>query len=294
MADRKRTEPDWQDLRVFLALARHGSLSAAARALSVTHATIGRRIRSLEASVGERLVERRPDGYVLTDAGTEALAVASDVEVAIRTLGRGGDEDAPRGLVRVTAPPALALGFLAKRLARLPGEFPGLDVELATDLRVVSLERHEADVAVRLGKPKDGDVVAALLASMGFGFYGTPEVCRKVEGGGEPEFIGFDEANSSLPEAAWLTSRFPRARVAFRANNHFAQAIAARAGAGLALLPHYIGRVDGDLRLIPQQGAPPPREAWLVTRRQNKALSVRAVGEFIARIFAEEWTLFEP
>src|SRR5262245_61951538 len=127
MADKKRTEPDWQDLRVFLALGRHGSLSAAARALSVNHATIARRIHSLEATLGEKLVERRAEGYVLTPAGTRALAAASDMETAIQTLGRAGADDTPRGLVRVNAPPALVHGFLVARLAQVPAQHPGLD-----------------------------------------------------------------------------------------------------------------------------------------------------------------------
>jgi molybdate transport repressor ModE-like protein len=82
MADEKRTEIDWQDLRIFLALGRHGSLSAAARAVGVNHATIARRLRSLEDSLGEKLIERRPEGFALTRAGTHTLAVASDMDSA--------------------------------------------------------------------------------------------------------------------------------------------------------------------------------------------------------------------
>jgi molybdate transport repressor ModE-like protein len=78
--DEKRTEVDWQDLRIFLALGRHGSLSAAARALGVNHATIARRLHSLEDSLGEKLVESRPEGFALTLAGTHALAVAGDMD----------------------------------------------------------------------------------------------------------------------------------------------------------------------------------------------------------------------
>src|SRR6478752_3122939 len=103
MAEQKRTGKipqnrpgtDWEDLRVFLALARHGSLSGAARALSINHATVARRIRALEATLGEKLVDRRPDGYVLTPAGTRTVAAASDMEAAATTLGRGGQDDAP-------------------------------------------------------------------------------------------------------------------------------------------------------------------------------------------------------
>src|SRR6218665_1260507 len=137
MADQKRTALDWEDLRVFMALGRHGSLSAAARALSVTHATIARRIQSLEALLGDKLVERRPEGYVLTPAGTRALAVANDMETAAQTLGRDAPDGTPRGLVRVNASPALAQGFIIGRLATLATRFPGLDIDLATHLRSV-------------------------------------------------------------------------------------------------------------------------------------------------------------
>src|ERR1700722_15974689 len=86
IADQNRTAVDWEDIRVFTALARHGSLSAAARALSITHATVARRISSLEEALGSKLVERRPDGYVLTSAGNRVLKAASDMETAAARL----------------------------------------------------------------------------------------------------------------------------------------------------------------------------------------------------------------
>lgn len=294
MADRKRTAVDWEDLRVFLALGRHGSLSAAARALSVTHATISRRIQSLEDSMGEKLVERRPEGYVLTPAGTRALAAAGDMESAAQTLGRDGSDGAPRGLVRINASPALALGFLVGRLAALPTRHPGLDIDLATDLRSISLDRHEADIAIRLSRPKDGDVIAKPLGQLSFGFYGTEERCRFAEEGAPPVFVGFDESNADMPEALWLASHFPRARVAFRATHQMAQAIAARTGVGLALLPHYIGRQVPDLRLCAMASVPAPREIWMLIRRQDrKDLPVRTVAEHLERMFADERALFD-
>lgn len=294
MADKKRTEPDWQDVRVFLALGRHGSLSAAARALLVNHATIARRIQSLEATLGEKLVERRPEGYVLTPAGTRALAVASDMEAAVQTLGRGDSDGSPKGLVRVNAPPGLSQGFLISHLAELPKRHPGLDIDLATDLRPVSLERRETDIAVRLGRPQDGDYIAKPLGSIAFGFYGTHAVCRKVEAGEEPVFISFDEMNTYVPEAAWLVRQHPRARIAFRANNQFAQATAARSGVGLALLPHYIGRREKGLRLCRYEPVPPLREVWLLMRRQDrKDLPIRTVVDHLTQAFADERALFE-
>lgn len=294
MTVKKRSEPDWQDLRVFLALGRHGSLSAAARALAVNHATIARRIHALEEHLGEKLVERRPDGYVLTQAGTRALATAGAMESAVQALGRGGGAgDAPRGLVRVNAPPALALGFLIARLAELTVRHPGLDIDLATDLRSISLDRHAADLAIRLGRPRDGDFIAKPLGQMAFGFYGSAAVCRRIEDGAEPVFVGFDEANADMPEAAWLARSFPRARIALRAGNQMAQALAACAGAGLALLPHYLGRQAPTLRLCNLTPVPPPREIWLLLRRQDRDdLPIRSTVEHLLQVFEREAALF--
>lgn len=300
MADQKRTGlrggVDWEDLRVFLALGRHGSLSAAARALTVNHATISRRIQALEDSLGEKLVDRRPDGYVLTAAGRRALSAASDMESAAQSLAReGGDEGAVRGLVRVNAPPALSQGFLIDRMARLAVLHPGLDLDLATDLRAVSLDRHKADIAVRLMRPKDGDFIVKPLGAMGFGFYGTPAICEATEAGADPVFVGFDEESADMPDALWLAQRFPRARVAFRANNHMSQAIAARTGAGLAVLPHYIGRQVPGLRACALEPVRDPREMWLLIRGQDrKDRAIRTVADHLQQVFEEEKALFLP
>lgn len=248
---------DWQDLRVFLALGRHGSLSAAARIPGVNHATIARRLHALEESMGEELVERRPDGYVLTVAGTQVPAAASDMEAAVRSIGRREDGDVLHGLVRVNAPPALSQGFLAQRLARLAGEHTGLDVDLATDIRAVSLERHETDIAIRMSRLENGDVIARRLGVVGYSFYATPALCRRIAAGEAPVFIGFDEADVHVPEAAWLSRQFPRARVVFRAGNRAMQAVAALSGAGMALLPHYIGEAVAGLQACILGPVPP-------------------------------------
>ncbi|MGT2478856.1 LysR family transcriptional regulator (plasmid) [Methylobacterium oryzae CBMB20] len=293
MADKKRTELDWQDVRFFMALARHGSLSAAARTLSVNHGTVSRRLRSLEQSLGEKLVERRPEGYVLTLAGTHALDAAGDMEQAAEILGRGTVDGAPSGLVRINASPAMSNGFLASRLATVASRYPRLNIDLAGNHRFISLERHQADIAVRFGRPIDGDVVVRPLTTVGYGFYGTDKACRSVEAGSDPVFIGFDEADAYLPEAAWMTRHFPRVRLAFRAHDQFAQSIAARSGAGLALLPHYIGRSDPSLRIIELGPVPPSKDVFLLTRsRDRKDLSIRTVVDELTAMFEQTRVLF--
>jgi DNA-binding transcriptional LysR family regulator len=294
MTDQKRTGLDWEDIRVFAALARHGSLSATARALLVNHATISRRVHSLQVALGERLVERRPDGYVLTPAGTRTLMAANDMEVAAAAMARSGSDNSPRGLIRINAPPTLSQRFLVPRLAHLSTQHPGLDIDVATGFRAVSLERREADIAVRLGRPEDGDVIAKRVAPLGFGFYANAGYLDRVDRGMEAALIGFDEANVYLPEAAWLARHFPRMRVAFRATGQIAQAAAAKEGAGIALLPHFV--VQKEDRLIPchLSTAPPTRDIWLITRRQDrKDLPIRVVSDFLSKTFEQETKLFE-
>ncbi len=294
MADHFRTGPDWEDIRVFIALARHGSLSATARALGVNHATVARRVAALERALGETLAERRPDGYALTPAGARVLQSIRAMETAAATLGREALTGAPGGLVRLSATPSMAQHFLAHRLAGLVRDHPGIDVELASDVRPVSLERSEADLALRLGRPEDGDVIAKCVASVGYGFYAAAPWLERVRAGAPLEFTGFDETNAHLHEALWLRRSFPRQRVRVRLTSHSAQAMAAAAGAGVALLPHFVGRGVQGLQACDLGKAPPARELWLIRRRDTDKLPViRCVVDYLTALYAAEAALFE-
>jgi DNA-binding transcriptional LysR family regulator len=293
MTVRKRTNVDWEDIRFFVALARHGTLSSAGRALSVNHATIARRISSLEKSIGEKLVERRPDGYVLTPAGSRVLGPSNDMLAAAEAFSRGGSDEQLNGVVRINAPPSLTHGFLVSRLAKFSTQYAGLDIDLASDFRNVSLERREADISLRLGRPEDGDVIAKRLATITFGFYASPKWCHRIEQGDASEFVGFDEVSSYIPEAVWLSRHFPRARVCFRTNSHLGQAEAARQGAGIALLPYFIGKYDQCLRPCTLRHSPPARELWLIMRPTDlKDAPIRTVVDHLVEIFRAERALF--
>lgn len=291
MTDRFRTDVDWEDVRIFVALARHGSLSATARALSVNHATVARRLASLEEALGEPLAERRPGGYVLTSAGEHILVSAQAMEAAAASLGRGS---AAGGLVRINATPSMVQHFLAARLGAFVRAHPGIDIELAGDVRPVSLERSEADLALRLGRPEDGDVIAKRVAVLGFGFYAGDAGLARLRNGEAPAFIGFDEANAHLPEAVWLKRSFPRHRLRMRLPSQSAQAAATQAGAGIALLPHFVGRGVMGLSLCDLGRVPPPRELWLIRRRNTGKLAVvRPVVDFLTALYGAEQALFE-
>ena len=289
MADRFRTAPDWEDVRFFAALARHGSLSAAARALGVNHATVARRLAGLERALGARLVERRPTGYALTAAGRDALQAAGAMETAARLLPRRDTPAAVAGLVRITATPTLAEAFLVPRLGALQQRHPGVDLEVIADLRSISLPRHEADIALRLARPPDGDLIARSVATLHFGFYGAAAWRDRIAVGEPPTFVGFDEGGAHLPEAAWLARQFPACRLGFRTNSQMSQASAARVGCGVALLPTFLGAADPGLVPIPIDPLPPTREVWLLTRRDvMSAPPIRAVTDFLTDLFQRE------
>jgi DNA-binding transcriptional LysR family regulator len=215
------------------------------------------------------------------------------MESSAALLSRGRAEGGPGGLVRINAPPTLSQGFLVERLARLVVEEPGLDIDMATDVRSVSLERRETDIALRLARPQDGDVIAKQLVTMGFGFFGSPSCCRRVAEGEEPVFVGFDEVNAYLPEAVWLSRAFPRSRVSVRSSNQLSQAAAARTGAGIALLPLYVGSSDSRLQLCPLEVEPPSREVWMVMRRQDrKDIAIRRVADYLEQLFFQDRHIF--
>lgn len=291
MAVKKQSTVDWEDVRVFTVLARVGSLSAAARVLGVTHATVARRVKSLETRLGGRLVERRTDGYQLTEAGRHVLQSASEMEVASSRLERAMELDSRslRGRIRISAPPSLTHCFFAQVLSAIALQNPLLEIEVSTDFRVVSLERREADIAIRLGRPVEGGLIARELGAVRFGFYGTDAWRERMAAGASPSFVTFDEQNLHLPEAAWLAASFPRATVAMRASSQVLQAQAAAAGLGIAVLPDVVAAAFAPLVRVPLPPEPPPRELWLVRHRADRGNSVvKAVWDALSQAFAQE------
>jgi molybdate transport repressor ModE-like protein len=291
MPVRKQTRDlDWEDVRYFVALTRHGSLSAAARDLRVTHATVARRVMSLEALLGRPLFERRPDGYTLTPEGTALLREASAMEeAALAVLRRIDTSKELNGLVRLTAARVLADNFLIDRLGELHQRHPGLDIELIGDARVVSLARREADIALRLGSSKDSDLIARRIATIAFGLYASPAYRDRLAAGEPATFVGYDRDSDFIFEASWLTRQFPTGRFVFRSNSQMSQAAAARAGYGLALLPHYLVVNNPGLVEVAHSEPMPTRDVWLLIRRDlTKVPPIRAVADYLVELFQRE------
>lgn len=155
---------DWDDLRVFLAVARRESLSAAGKALRIDPATVGRRISRLEDSLGARLFVKSPQGYALTETGARLVPRAEAAEAALRGLDEAAE--APEGLtgqIRLGAPDGCANYLLPQVLAQMCDRHPGLEVQLVALPRVFNLSKREADMAIGVSRPEAGRLVVQKL-----------------------------------------------------------------------------------------------------------------------------------
>ena len=295
MADRFRTgRIDWEDVRFFASLARHGSLSATARAMGVNHATVARRIAALEEALRVKLFERWPTGYTLTAAGRQALVSTDSMESAAGALSQLKPAKLLSGLVRITAVPSLAETFLIPRLVALHDEHPLLDLEVNADRGIVSLSRYRADIALRFGRPEQLGLVGRRVADLAYRFYATPIWRTRIEQGGAPAFVGFDEAGAGFPESLWLAKTFENAQLVLRCNNLTGQIAAARAGFGIALLPHFMAANDPGLVEVSLSRSLPKRELWLLTRRDVQANQrIRVVADFLLDLIERERSVFE-
>jgi DNA-binding transcriptional LysR family regulator len=286
---------DWQDLRHFVAVAQTGSLSAAARGLRVDHATVSRRIASLEDSLGLKLVDRLPRQARLTGDGQAIAALASGIEGIARQIERRARSAvaAPVATVRINASPAVAARLIAPGVADFHRNNPGVTIHLAGASGAASLDRGEADVAVRLFRPAEPDLVASRIGIMRFGLYATPELAALPPA--DWRFIGYDEALDHVSQQAWLKGVLMGRPIVFRASDLFAQQEAARAGLGAVVLPRFMGDVDAALVPLPTPKPAPTRDIWLAAYPDlRRSPAIRAVMAFVRTVVGCACPVREP
>ncbi|HET6839355.1 MAG TPA: LysR family transcriptional regulator [Bradyrhizobium sp.] len=274
---------DWEDLRHFVVLAREGTLSAAARLLGVDHATVARRVAALEANTGLKLIDRRARSYQLTDDGRRIAATAMPMEEAAFAVGRAVQAAKPglRGEVSISSPPSLANALIAPQLFRLRHRHPGIRIKLIGEKRAASLNRREADVALRLSRPREPGLIARKIGSFGFALYGAPLYLKQTPRHALA-FIAYDDSMDDAPQQKWLRAMASDNEIVLRTNDLENQAAAARTGVGLTVLPHFLGDPDPGLKRYEVTPAPPNRDVWLLVHRDLRQTPlVRAVMEFL-------------
>ena len=255
---------DWSDLKIFLAIARQGTLGAAARVLGQTQPTMGRRLRALEAAVGCALFQRTADGFVLTDEGSAVFAHAERMEEEALALERElSGQQQMEGLIRLSSSDWFGTYVLPPVLAEFSHRHPKVVVELLTDARLLSLSRREADLVFRITPFSEPDVIARRLLTLEYGLYGRRGTEEPRPGGAGTRLVVMDTAFGGMPDVAWLQRLLPEATVAFRSNNRDVQAHACATGLGLAVLPRPLGDALSGLDLIDLGEPPPSRDTWI-------------------------------
>lgn len=280
----------WDDLRYVLAIARHGSLSAAARVLGVTQPTVGRRIRAYEARLGARLFVRGPSGLSVTSIGRTMLAAVERMESDALDAERSafGRDDGLRGSIRITASEWLAVRVLGPALAPLLERNAGLSVDIAAEGRHLNLGRREADLALRPRTFEHQTVYQRRVGRIELGLYASPAYLART---GATTFAahGAGHALITMTEElgdvarTWLLTHAKAARIVARTNGREPMATLAVAGVGVACLPRIIGDATPGLRPLTPPVPLPTRPLWLGVHRDMRHVPrVRATIDALA------------
>lgn len=288
---------DWRALQDVVTVAETGSLSAAARRLNVSQPTVGRRIEQLEEQLGTLLFNRTARGLVLTKVGEGILSHARQMEegaLAIERIATGANQEL-QGNVRVSLIEDLGIQWLPNKLDKFYVEFPQLSIEVNIDNRNVNLLRREADIAIRLARPEQADLICRKVGMLYFGLYasqsyldehGTPEHRRDLK---DHFHVGFDEEMGRSPNIKKLESFFDTVRIRHRSNSHIEMMEATRAGLGCAALCCCIADPHPDLRRVLIKEINYGREIWLVTHAEiNSSARIRAVFDFLGKALEED------
>ncbi|MCC6624876.1 MAG: LysR family transcriptional regulator [Deltaproteobacteria bacterium] len=287
---------NWDDLRFVIAVARHGSLLGAARALAVEHTTVGRRVDAAERALGTRLFARSTTGLVLTAEGEQLLAPLQRVEDAVAALERRASAERSElvGTVKVTASESFGVAWLAPRLADVARRHPGLHIDLDPSGAVLDLSRRQAEIAVRAFRSQDKSLIVRRGADIGYGLYASKAYLARWPLR-DPSELAERPLLTSVGDdrdAAWLARLSGGARPTFTSPLAIALAAAAKAGAGIAVLPRWLGDAEPELAYLPMPDE--PRDTlWLTVHRDLRATPrVRAVLDFlIATLQAERAAL---
>ncbi|HEY1722575.1 MAG TPA: LysR family transcriptional regulator [Magnetospirillaceae bacterium] len=276
---------NWDDLRIFLAVARAGTLGKAARKLGQSQPTMGRRLKALEEAVGQALFQRTAEGFVLTDEGAAVLAHAERIEEEALAFEREleGQDQGLDGALRLSSSDWFGIHMLTPVLADFAGQHPRVSVELLTDMRLYSLSRREADMVFRIQAFDEPDVIARRLMDIPYGLY--------QKKGAEPPRIGYgrgaalitmDVGFGEMPDAVWLAKMFPQARAVSRSNNRDVQARLCAQGVGLAVLPRPLGDAAQGIERVDLGEEPPSRTTWVGYHRDLKRLArLRALLDLV-------------
>jgi DNA-binding transcriptional LysR family regulator len=289
---------NWDAFDIFLRLAASPSMSAAAAGLKLSVPTIARRIAALEHEIGAPLVRRTPRGLSLTPEGAALRDRAAacrremaEVQRFARTLATGPSPER----VRVSATEPVIAEVLAPQLPALLAGMPASRLELRVQNALASLALDDADIAVRLARPEGDSLMAKRLKPLAMGLFGRRDhVAAATDGDGSlsaaARFLAYDDSYGRIAELGWIDAAGVGAQVVLRCSSTRALLEAARAGAGLAVLPAFLARRHPELEELRDRALPPiaERHVWIVWHRDlNRRKAVKRVVGWIGECFRE-------
>ena len=291
---------NWDDVRMFLAVARTGQILAASKRLGVNHATLSRRVTALEESLKTRLLIRRTNGCDLTAEGEIFLHAAERMETEMLAAQAqiGRIDTAIAGTVRVGAPDGFGVSFLAPRLGRLTARFPELRIQLVPVPRSFSLSQREADIAITLERPEQGRLISSKLTDYTLGLYASQEYLASngsletIEDLKSHRRIGYVE-DLIFTASLNFTGEVMRSwDAAFEISSATGQTEAVRSSAGIGILHNYIARQYPELiRILPETTI---RRAYWTTYHESARdlVRVRTVADFLQELVTAEHRIF--
>jgi DNA-binding transcriptional LysR family regulator len=280
---------DWDNVRVFLAVARAGQFVAAAKRLRLDHATVSRRIAALETALGARLFDRRTTGATLTAAGEKFLRAAEQMETSfLHAQAELGDKEVEMtGLVRIGAPDGFSTYYLAHIFGEFLARHPGILIQLVPIPQIMPLARREVDIVVVLDKPEAGRFFARKLTDYSLGIYASRDYLARhrapvdVEELSSRRLIGHVAEHAFSGALDYVRELFADAPTAFECASVVTQLEALRAGLGLGVIHDYIAQRFEDLeRVLPDRRA--MRSYWIVTHEDTRGLGrIRAAHDHL-------------
>ena len=294
---------EWDDVRFFLAVAREGTLTMAARRLRTDHTTVGRRIRSLEEHLAAKLFDRHTTGYTMTPLGDAFLKHAERMEgVAVSAQTVLEEMNRPMsGIVRIGATDGFGTYFIAPRLGKLSQLHPELEVHLLAMPRIFSLSRREADLTIGLTQPAEGRLYSRKLIDYELGVYASTDylaghkAIRRVEDLRRHAFISYVDEVMYAKELNYIPRVDPMIRPMLKSSNPIAQLKAVVSGYGLCVLPCFMADPEPTLKRVLSDKIVLRNTFWLMTHADLRRLSrVRMVAEFIHREVNAERQHFLP
>ena len=283
-----KSDLNWDDLRLFLDVARLGGLSAATETTGLSAATLGRRVTALERAVGEALFVRSQSGYQLTPAGEDLLARAEDVEAAMLSLRRWKEGNHGNRMVRVSAGPWTS-AFVASHIGDVWSVTDRFGLEFVTANQKVDIGRRNADLGIRSQRPTEQWLAGRLIGRVAHALYSGLNLVNGIAAG---YFVGVVGEGAQIHSARWLQAHHGD-RIGLRGNDAMSVRELVAAGAGLGIFPCFVGDSDPRLIRIAAPIAELETDQWLVSHHEERHdPAVRAVGDRLTALMRRHGALF--